>query len=142
MKHIEYTTAVEFKEYPEDVMVPLGSSFMDDRGTIQNLIESAPINAVAIIHSKAGTERSNHWHKESDHYLYCLSGKFEYYERELDQDPNDVKPIIINAGEMVYTKPRVIHLTKFLEDTVLVSLGSNSRSHDAHESDLIRENFF
>ena len=35
----------------------------------------------------------------------------------------------------------VIHKTVFLEDTVMISLGLETRSHEDHENDLIREEF-
>lgn len=142
MKHKEYTALVESSTPPLDRSVPLGSSFEDDRGSILNLIESAELNSVAIIHSKAGTERSNHFHKASDHYLYVMKGKMEYYERKPEEDSTGIVPILYEAGSMVYTPPGVVHLTRFLEDTVLISIGSRGRSHLLHEEDLVRERFF
>ena len=140
MNHKEYTQAVEKKEYPTDPICPLGSKFENSAGVIQNLIEKCSLNSVAIVESKAGSERSNHWHKEGDHFLYCLKGSFEYYERDIDST-NYIK-IIVSTGMMIYTPPKKIHLTVFLEDTTMISIGSNPRSHEDHENDLVREKFF
>ena len=120
--------------------IQLEKPFTDDRGVIQNILNS-PINAVALITSKAGSVRSNHWHKENDHYLYIVSGSVEYYERDLNEDGNKIKPVIFKAGEMFYTPPLKVHKVVFLTDTVMLSLGKNIKTHEAHEEDLVREEF-
>jgi hypothetical protein len=142
MNHKEYTEAVERKEYPSDPMCPLGSKFENAAGEILNLIESCPVNSIAIIKSFAGSERSHHLHKTADHFLFILDGELEYYERTLDEDPDTIKPIIYKTNEMFYTPPLKLHLVRFLKDTTLISIGSNPRSKLDHESDLIRINFF
>jgi len=139
MNNKEYTTSVEEKKYPKDANVPLDEPFVDERGFIQNLL-NAPVNGAAIITSKAGSIRSNHYHKEDFHYLYVVSGSMEYYERGLDEKFVG-EPLIIKAGQMVFTPPMKIHKTVFLEDSVLVSLSKRNRDHDSHESDLIRAEF-
>lgn len=139
MNNKEYTTLVEKKNYPKDANVPLDDSFIDNRGIILNLL-NAPINGAAIITSKAGTIRSNHYHKEDFHYLYVVSGSMEYYERGIDEKFVG-EPLIIKTGQMVFTPPLKIHKTVFLEDTMLVSLSKRNRDHDSHESDLIRAEF-
>jgi quercetin dioxygenase-like cupin family protein len=134
-----YTTLVNQQQYPTNKIVPLDPSFSDERGIIQNLI-NAPINGAAIITSKTGTTRSNHYHKEDFHYLYVLSGSMEYYERGLDEEFVG-EPLVVNAGQMVFTPPMKVHKTVFLEDTVLVSLSKNNRDHNSHEADVIRVQF-
>lgn len=120
--------------------VELGEKFEDSRGIIQNILNE-PINAVAIIKSKAGSVRSNHWHRENDHYLYILSGSLEYYERNINENGKNIKPIIYKTGEMFYTPPQKVHKVCFLEETILLSLGKNIKTHEAHEADLVREEF-
>lgn len=139
MKNKEYTTAVENKNYPNTAFVPLDMSFVNDSGIIQNLL-NAPINGAAIIISKAGSIRSNHYHKEDFHYLYVVSGSMEYYERGVDEKFTG-QPLIVNAGAMVFTPPNKIHKTVFLQDTVLVSLSKRNRDHDSHEEDVVRMDF-
>jgi hypothetical protein len=38
MNNKKYTELVENKQYPDEPNVPLGTSFIDDRGQIQNLL--------------------------------------------------------------------------------------------------------
>ncbi len=141
MNNKEYTTSVEQQKYPDEELVPLDSPFIDDRGFIQNLLNT-PINGVAIITSKAGSIRSNHYHKTDWHYLYVLSGSMEYYERPLDPKEDYYgDPVIIKAGQMVFTPPNVIHKTVFLQDTVLLSFSKRNRDHNSHEEDVVREEY-
>jgi quercetin dioxygenase-like cupin family protein len=140
MKNKEYTNAVEAKQYPNDAIVPLDGPFVDDRGSIQNLLNTS-INGAAIITSKAGSIRSNHWHREDFHYLYVLSGSMEYYERDVGISGELQSPIIVKTGQMVFTPPNKVHKTVFLEDTVLLSFSKRNRDHESHESDLVREEY-
>jgi len=114
--------------------------FIDNRGTIQNIL-NIPINSVALITSNAGAIRSNHWHKENDHYLYIISGSVEYYERDLNEDGRNIKPLIFKSGDIFYTPPLKVHKVIFLEHTIMLSLGKNIKTHQAHEDDLVREEF-
>lgn len=141
MNHKEYTEAVEKKEYPKDPLCPLGSKFENAAGVIQNIIENCPVNSVAIIHSVKNSIRSNHYHKLGGHFLFCLYGKFEYYERNINEDSKDIKPLIIEKNMMVFSGPMKIHKTIFLEDTMLVSIGLNPRDKYNHENDLVRIEF-
>lgn len=117
--------------------VPLGTQYQDERGYIQNILNQ-PFNSAAIITSHGGTERSNHMHLNNDHYLYILSGSLEYYERNLDEDGSQIKPVVFTEGEMFYTPPGKVHKVVFMQPTVLLSLGKEIKTHEAHEADLIR----
>lgn len=142
MNNKEYTNQVAAGNFPKEMMVPLDLPFEDERGKIQNLVLS-PITSTAIITSKAGTVRSNHYHNENWHYLYIVSGSMKYYERAIEA-PNEapyVEPIIVKAGEMVFTAPLRIHKTEFLEDTVMMSFGAGTKDHEHHEEDLVRVEF-
>jgi oxalate decarboxylase/phosphoglucose isomerase-like protein (cupin superfamily) len=136
----EYSELVSQGKFPDQQLVPLPTSFKDARGVIQNILLS-PITSVAIITSKAGSVRSNHWHRENWHYLFVISGSMEYYERRVGDSEKDQEPIIVKAGEMVFTKPYYVHKTVFNEDTVLLSLGHGIKDHDHHEADLVREEY-
>jgi quercetin dioxygenase-like cupin family protein len=140
MKNKEYTNAVSEDDFPSDPIVPLDDPFVDERGKIQNLLNTA-INGAAIITSKAGTVRSNHWHRSDWHYLYVVSGSMKYYERPVDTDFQDGKSYIVAAGEMVFTPPNFIHKTEFIEDTTMISFSKRNRDHDSHEEDVVREEY-
>ena len=100
----------------------------DSRGTITNIAPD-----VSVIVTRAGSVRSNHYHRDGWHYLYVLSGRMVY--RELVNGV--VESVILTAGDRVLTGPRAPHRTEFPEDTVLVSVGPTSNS-EGHEEDLVR----
>lgn len=138
MKNKDYTDLVDQENYPDFPLVPLDAPFVNDAGTIQNLT-NCKVGSVAVIHSKKGAIRSNHWHNSNWHYLYVLSGEVRYYERNLDGTGLVTKTYI--AGDMFFTPPNKVHKTEFMADTVMVSIGKDSKEHDSHEEDLIREEF-
>jgi quercetin dioxygenase-like cupin family protein len=138
MNNREVTKAIDAGYFPLSANVPLDKPFVDDRGIIQNLLLT-PINSVAIITSKAGSIRSNHYHKTDWHYLYVISGSLKYYERDVDGPSQE--PIVVKAGQMIFTPPMAIHKTEFLEDTVMMSFAKNIRDHEHHEQDLVREEY-
>ena len=114
----------------------LGERFENSAGWIQNLADF-PVGGVQLIHSVAGSSRSHHRHAEDGHWLYCLSGYFDYVERRVGDDgPPEQRRI--KAGECVFTGPLIDHSTYFPVDTVLISMSLRPRTHEAHESDLIR----
>jgi len=139
MNNRKITEVIDKGYYPVEKLIPLDAPFVDVRGVIQNLLLT-PINSVAIITSKAGTVRSNHYHKTDWHYLYIISGSMNYYERDIDGS-SDVKPLLVTAGQMVFTPPMQVHKTEFLEDTVMISFAKNIRDHEHHEEDLVRVEF-
>ena len=139
MNNKEYTQAVENKEYPNTPVVPIDHKYEDERGVINNLLHT-PITSIARLTSKAGTERANHWHKYNAHYTYVVSGEIEYWERPLDGDAQPQK-WTFKAGEMFYTRPRVIHKMVFHVDTVFLTFAPELKDHDSYEDDVVRVKF-
>lgn len=140
MDHEAYVHLVERGDYPTDPRVPLPKGYEDARGVIQNLLLTTVRN-VAFVTSKKGTIRSNHYHKEDWHYLYVISGSFNYYERGVEDSGEHIEPLLVKAGEMVFTPPLKVHRTDFLEDTVMLSMGKNPQVHTRHEEDVVRTPF-
>ena len=122
--------------WPNQTMVELDEPHVDARGAIQSLV-NLPMKNVSLITSKKGTLRSNHYHKTDWHYMYVLSGSFEYYFRE---HGSDAKPemVVAKAGDMLFTPPMEDHTTIFLEDTSFLALSRNPRDQEAYEADVER----
>lgn len=115
---------------------PMPPAYINAAGSIQNLLEE-PCGGVAVIRSRAGSVRSQHYHLTDAHWLYVLSGQMHYFERPVGSKETP-EPILVQAGEMIYTPSMVEHATSFSEDTVLISMSKNPRTHEAHEADLVR----
>src|SRR2546425_8912739 len=89
--------------WPSQGRVKLPSPHLDERGAIQPLVDF-PMKNVSLISSKKRTVRSNHYHVSDWHYMYVLSGSFDYHFRPAGSS-EPPKRITVKAGEMVFTPP-------------------------------------
>jgi quercetin dioxygenase-like cupin family protein len=117
--------------------------FTDARGDIMPILDDGTTNirSVLIINSKKGSIRANHYHKEDSHYCYMVSGKMEYFEKPIDAPDSEIETAIVEAGDMVYSPPMVVHAMRFLEDTTWIVLATKSRKDGAYEDDTVRVKF-
>lgn len=114
------------------------ASFTDGRGIIVRIMEMTPgIKAALFIASKSGSIRANHYHKHDIHYVYLLTGKFEYIEKDLEPDSKTESQLII-PGDLVTTPSNRIHAMKFLEDSTMVVFTTEPRDQQSYEIDTIR----
>ena len=114
--------------WPRQPRVELPAPHVDQRGAIQPLIDF-PMKNVSLISSKKGSVRSNHYHLGDWHYMYVLSGSFDYHFRPTGSAEKP-KVITLRSGEMVFTAPMQEHATVFLEDTQLLVASRNPRDQD------------
>lgn len=117
--------------------------FTDERGDIMPILDDGTTNirSVLIINSKKGSVRANHYHKEDSHYCYMVSGKMEYFEKPIDAPDSAIETAVVEAGDMVYSPPMVVHAMRFLEDTTWIVLATKSRKDGAYEDDTVRVKF-
>ncbi|MFH1407538.1 MAG: hypothetical protein ABIG91_00670 [Patescibacteria group bacterium] len=116
------------------------SEFVDTRGKITRLIDQDkfPIRAVLRITSKAGSIRANHYHKKDSHYIYIESGKCEYSEKPADKPDAPIETAIMKPGDLVLSKPKMVHAVRFLTDTVFYTFTTEKRQQDSYEKDIVR----
>lgn len=126
-----------FANYPK-VLIP--QIFNDDRGSIKNLADGR-LGDVAIISSQQSSIRANHVHENDWHFSYLVSGQMRYFWKDSNKE---VQSLIVNAGEMVYTPPKIPHKMQFLEESVFIAISELSRSQNNYEADTKKmpENFF
>ena len=122
--------------WPETGLVDLDSAHSDDRGMIQSLV-NFPMKNISLISSKKRAVRSNHYHLTDWHYMYVLSGSFDYYYRPTGSD-DELKCVQVKAGELIFTPPMEDHATVFLEDCDLLAISRNPRDQEAYEEDVRR----
>ena len=122
--------------WPREGLIELDPPHVDERGSIQSLV-NFPMKNLSLISSKKGSVRSNHYHLTDWHYMYVLSGSFDYYYRPTDSD-EELKYIRVKAGEMIFTPPMEDHACVFTEDTLLVVVSRNPRDQKTYESDVVR----
>jgi dTDP-4-dehydrorhamnose 3,5-epimerase-like enzyme len=136
MKNWKNILLDEESMWPKRGKVELDAAHVDARGAIQSLV-NFPMKNLSLISSRKGTVRSNHYHMTDWHYMYVMSGSFDYYYRPTGSDE---KPSVIrlNFGEMVFTPPMEDHATVFLEDTQLLVMSRNPRDQESYEADVKR----
>lgn len=136
MKNWKNILLDEESMWPERGKVVLDAAHVDERGAIQSLV-NFPMKNLSLISSRKGTVRSNHYHVTDWHYMYVMSGSFEYYYRPTGND-EDPKMVVVQQGEMIFTPPMEDHATVFLEDSVLLVMSRNPRDQEAYEADVRR----
>jgi len=114
--------------------------FEDERGYITRLVndDNLKLRAVLYITSKAGTQRGNHYHKTDYHYVYCLSGKFRYSEKDMSKANSPTESVILKPGDLVLSTPMVAHSMEFIEDTVFLAFTTEPREQNKYEYDTVR----
>ena len=122
--------------WPKAGKITLDEPHLDDRGAIQSLV-NFPMKNLSHITSKKGSIRSNHYHLTDWHYMYVLSGSFDYYFRPTNSE-GELQCVRVKAGEMIFTPPMEDHATVFLEDCDLLAMSRNPRDQEAYEADVRR----
>jgi len=107
----------------------------DARGAIINLFEGN-IGHIALVTSKKGSVRANHYHKEDFQYMYLLSGTYESHSLDV-ANPKDRQVLKVGPGDIVSTPPLVAHAQKFTEDSVFLALTTRQREQGKYEQDTI-----
>ncbi len=115
---------------PNETVKKITPEFTDERGAITNILEE-PICHVAVITSKKGTIRANHYHPEQIQHVYLLSGKYESVSKDLKVNDAEVESVVVEAGSLVTTPPMIAHAMRFLDDSVILNLTTGHRhSHE------------
>ncbi len=113
----------------------IGPAVTDARGEIHNLFEGR-IEHIALITSKKGTVRANHYHKQDHQYIYLVSGAFNSHS----VDTRDTKKRLVlkvKPGDLVETPALIAHAQEFTEDSVFLALTTRQREQGKYEDDTI-----
>ena len=123
---------------PKDfnVIITSREPFIDERGTIQNLID-APFTSAAVITSVNGAVRGNHYHGTDYHYCWLQSGGLIYLHRPAGSQEAP-QEWVIKPGQMFYTPPMYEHAMHFTADSVMVVFARNNREMANYEADTVR----
>lgn len=118
----------------------LRPEFVDAQGAITRIINEPEVKIKAVLHitQKKGTIRGNHYHKKDQHWVYCASGKFRYYERDMRIKNGKTTSVVLKPGDLVLSKPHIAHAMEALEDTVFWAITTEKRQQKAYEADTVR----
>lgn len=111
---------------PNETIKLIKPEFEDKRGMIANILEK-PICHVAIITSKKGSVRANHYHPRQFQYVYLISGSYESISKNLKAKNAKIEKKTIKPGSLVITPPMIAHAMRFLEDSVMLNLTTGQR---------------
>jgi dTDP-4-dehydrorhamnose 3,5-epimerase-like enzyme len=109
--------------------------FTDARGEIINVFEGR-IEHTALITSKKGTVRGNHYHKQDRQYIYLVSGAFNSHSVDT-RDASKRQTLPMKPGDLVETPPLIAHAQEFTEDSVFLALTTRQREAGKYEDDTI-----
>jgi dTDP-4-dehydrorhamnose 3,5-epimerase-like enzyme len=118
---------------PNEIIKKITPAFEDARGAIANILEE-PISHVAIITSKKGAVRANHYHPDQIQYVYLISGRYESFSKKIDDKNAGVEKMIIEPGSLVITPPMIAHAWNVIEDSIMLNLTTGQR-HDGNFSE-------
>ena len=110
-----------------EIMKKVEISFEDERGTISNILEE-PICHVAVITSKKGSIRANHYHPKQIQHVYLINGCYESISKNLNNKNTKEEKLVVEPGSLVITPPMIAHAMRFLEDSVMLNLTTGSRN--------------
>jgi len=108
---------------------------LDERGTITNVFEG-PLEHVALIHSKQGSIRGNHYHKQDIQYIYLVAGEFESHSCDI-RNPKEKQVLQVKPGDLVATPPLTAHAQRFTQDSVFLALSTRPREEGKYENDTV-----
>lgn len=117
-------------------IVPVPTPFVDERGSIQNLVDEA-LGSALVIRSAQGAIRGNHYHKTDFHYCWLEKGGMIYAHRPVGKE-EPLREWIIRPGQIFYTPPMFEHVMLFTEASILFVVAKNKRTMPYYEEDTIR----
>lgn len=111
--------------------------FKDKRGSITDIFYKENINHVAIIKSKKGARRGDHYHKRTVQYMYITKGKLEYWYKKLHSKKKPRKKVL-KPGDLLKTPPYEMHALKILTDNEFIVFTIGKRGGKDYETDTFR----
>ena len=122
---------------PNETTIMVKPAFEDERGAITNILEK-DICHVAVITSKKGAIRANHYHPKQIQYVYLISGKYKTYSKNLNKKGAKVEELTVEPGMLAITPPMTAHAMEFLEDSVFINMTDGNRDSDKFEEHTIK----
>lgn len=110
----------------------------DDRGNISDIFYNHPINHVAIINSKKGSFRGDHYHRFTTQHIFMVKGSLRYHYRGVNEDNSKAKSTVVKEREMVTTGPNEVHALEMLEDNQFIAFSEGKRGGEDYERDTYR----
>ena len=105
------------------------NEYIDIRGKISNYELTESINLIGYIESKKGTVRANHYHPVQEQKCLLVKGQFISLYKDLLSSNSKCVTHLVNAGDLIVTKPNVAHAMVFTKDSIFLNLVRGEREH-------------
>lgn len=133
----EYFSIIPQPLFP---LLEIPQSYRDERGEIINIADGS-LGDVAIINSRKGSVRANHYHQHDWHLTYILFGAAVYTHKDLDQPVMDEwERIELGTERLLYTPNKRWHKFEFLENTSMIVVSGSSRKREIYDADTTHLN--
>jgi mannose-6-phosphate isomerase-like protein (cupin superfamily) len=109
----------------------------DKRGKIADVFYRENIHHVAIISSKKGALRGDHYHAQTVQHMLITRGALEYWYKPLGS-AQAAKCQVLKVGDLVTTPAREIHALRIIENNEFVVFTTGKRGGKDYESDTFR----
>jgi quercetin dioxygenase-like cupin family protein len=109
----------------------------DKRGTIADIFYKENIQHVAIIKSKKGARRGDHYHKKTVQHMLITKGSLEYWHKPLESSL-PAKCEVLRVGDIVSTPSHEIHALRMVNENEFVVFTTGKRGGKDYESDTFR----
>lgn len=121
-------------------VIKIKPEIIDERGFITKIIDQNKYNIKSILYifRKKSSIGANHFHKKDYHFIYVLSGKIRYFEKDMHEKDAPLESVILNPGDLVLTLPAKAHATEILEEGVHLAFSTENRDSKSYEKDTIR----
>ena len=120
--------------------IKLKSAFVDERGSIWDIVGDDIIHHSGYLISKKKSMRGKHFHKEQKQYTILLHGKMRILIKNLLNPDAKLEIIDLNEMEMILIPPFHYHSLEAIENSECLILTSKSRTNAGYENDTIRVN--
>jgi len=114
--------------------------FIDERGSIWDLLTDEDIHHIGFFTSKKGSIRGKHYHKEQKQYTLVTKGKIRVKVKNLSAKDTDIETYDLEQNEMILFLPYHYHSIEALEDSECFVFTSKSRKGTGYEDDTYRIN--
>ena len=120
----------------------INASFKDKRGKIFDIFVNSPKDHCALITSKKGAVRGNHFHKKSTQFTFILNGKFRFYRAKVNKTGQIVEKVrrkIVTKNEFIVHPPYEAHtFVAVSKNTTILAFACGKRGGSYYEDDTFR----
>lgn len=120
----------------KNIRYPL-ESHKDKRGRIVDVFYRENLNHVAVVDSKAGALRGDHYHKKTVQHILIIKGALEYWYKPVGFK-GPAKFVLLKEGDLVTTPAFEIHALKIVSKNQFVAFSEGLRGGKDYESDTFR----